>query len=100
MGYLEGMHQAIDQNLCCPQGFTSQLNALFLLVSVWKSSLPSEEVHSSFNAIGPKGFYKVWLSENNANDAEVKHYVVNDIPFPVHIYIFFNTQLYFNSTSC
>ena len=21
MGYLEGMHQAIDQNLCCPQEF-------------------------------------------------------------------------------
>lgn len=39
----------------------------------------SEEVHSSFSAIGPRGYYKVWLSENNANDAEVRHFVLNDI---------------------
>ena len=47
-----------------------------------EESLPSEVVHSSFSAIGPRGYYKVWLSENNANDTEVKHFVLNDIPPP------------------
>ena len=61
------------------------MNALFLLVSLWKSSLPSEEVHSSFSAIASRCYYKVWLSENNANDAEVKHFVLNDIPPSEHV---------------
>ena len=30
--------------------------------------------------MGPRGYYKFWLSENNANDGEVKYFVLNNIP--------------------
>ena len=31
------------------------------------------------SAIGSWYYYKVWLSKNNANNAEVKHFVLNNI---------------------
>lgn len=37
-------------------------------------------MHFLHSAIGPRVYYKFWLSENNANDAEVKHFVLNNIP--------------------
>lgn len=47
MGYLEGMHQTMDQNLCCPQEFyfVDEMNALFLLVS-YHGKADAEKVHS------------------------------------------------------
>ena len=77
------------------KNFTSQMNVLFLSVSYHEKS-DAEKVHSFMeefptvrrntlhSAIGPRGYYKVWLSENNANDVEVKYFVLNNIPPPAH----------------
>ena len=37
-----------------------------------------QKVHASFSD------YEVWLSENNADDAEVGHFVLDDISSPWH----------------
>ena len=96
MGYLEGMHQAIDQNLCCPQEFYfADECPIFVGVMPRKGRCRKgtqlyrrvpyrPKKFTLHSAIGPRGYYKVWLSENNANDAEVKHFVLNNIPPPTH----------------
>jgi len=67
------------------KNFTSKMNALFFLVSYHEKA--ALEKANSFigrvpyhlkkyilhSALGPRGYYKFWLSENNTNDAEVKH---------------------------
>lgn len=76
----------MDLNLCCPQEFYLQMNVLFFLLSS-QGKAGAEKVNSfmeefpivrrslPLSAIGPKGYNKVWFSENKANDVEVKHFV-------------------------
>jgi len=96
MGYLEGMHQAIDQNQCSPQEFYfADKWPIFVGVLPRKGrSRKGKKLYGRVpygpkkftlhSAIGPRGYYKVWLSENNANDAEDKHFVLDNIPPPAH----------------
>ncbi|KAJ7391097.1 hypothetical protein OS493_020121 [Desmophyllum pertusum] len=82
MGYLDGMHSAIAQSLCSEDEFYfADECPIFIGVLPRKGRCRKDEqlygrapyrprkftLHS---AIGPRGYYKVWLSENNANDAE------------------------------
>ena len=76
----------MDLNLCCPQEFYLQMNVLFFLLSS-QGKAGAEKVNSfmeefpivrrslPLSAIGPKGYNKVWFSENKANNVEVKHFV-------------------------
>lgn len=89
MGYLEGIHQANDLNLCCPQEFYFA-NERLLFVGVFPGKSRCRKGKQLYgrisyrpkkftlqSAIGPRGYYKTWFSENKANNAEVKHFVVN-----------------------
>ena len=96
MGYLEGIHNAIDQSWCCPQEFyLADECPIFVGVLPRKCCCTKGKQlygrvpyrlknHTLHFAIGPRGYYKVWLSENNANDAEVKHVVLDNIPPPAY----------------
>ena len=96
IGYLKGMHQVIDQNLCCPQEFyLADESPIFVSVLPQKcrcrkgtelyGRVPYRPKKCTLDsAIGPRGYYKFWLSENHANDAEFKHFVLNNIPPPAH----------------
>lgn len=84
--------QAIDQNLCCPQElYFADKSPIFVGVlqrigrcrkgkHLYGRVPYRSETFTLHSAKWPRVYLKVWLSENNANDAEVKHFVLNNIP--------------------